>query len=116
MGKSAAKGIKGGHQRGRKILMSQMMDLGSVLAVLNIVLLLGLLFIYGRAYGSIRSYFTLGLLLFASLFLFQNVIAAYSYLAMAPLVQGAASTYILAITAVQALGLSVLLFVTWRSH
>src|SRR3989442_9676369 len=57
-----------------------MIDLG--LAVASIVLLLGLLYIYVANYRSLRSPFSVGLIVFATLFLLENLAAMYFYVAM----------------------------------
>ena len=89
-------------------------DLSALFSFVNIVLLVGLIWIYGNGFRKIRAQFTAGLLFFAGLFLVQNLLALYSFLAMfmyyAPDVGG----FVLAYTIVQTAGLGVLLWVSTR--
>lgn len=49
--------------------------------IINVCLMMGLIYFYGRTYQEIKSGFTIGLLYFASLILLQNVFTTL-YLAM----------------------------------
>ena len=51
-------------------------------SLVNVVLLCGLIAVYGNSLRKIRAEFTFGLLFFATLFLLQNIIALYSYVTM----------------------------------
>lgn len=51
-----------------------------VFVVLNIVLLLGLGYVWGRNYRQLHSKHALGLLLFAGFLLGENLLAAYFFL------------------------------------
>lgn len=59
--------------------MSILLDLGRVAAGLNVVLLLGLIYIWGTGYRRHRASHTLSLLIFASVFLLQNFLWIYLY-------------------------------------
>jgi len=54
------------------------------LIAINIASLLYLNFIYIKNLKSIHSKFTIGLLIFALVFLIENLVAAYFYLTMMP--------------------------------
>lgn len=54
------------------------------LVIINIVILLHLSFIYIKNLKSIHSRFTIGLLIFALIFLVENLVAAYFYFTMMP--------------------------------
>jgi|SRR6266545_3965377 len=56
--------------------------LNIVLAGVSAVLLVALLYVYGRNARQVRSKFTLGLVVFALLFLVQNLAGMWIYLAM----------------------------------
>lgn len=60
--------------------MAIWVDLMRVLIGLNILLLLGLAYIWGRNYREFRSKHTLGLLLFVTFMLFESALAMYFYL------------------------------------
>jgi hypothetical protein len=49
---------------------------------LNVLLLLGLLYLYGRMWLKARAGYTLGLMIFAALLLAHNLITASSYFFM----------------------------------
>ena len=51
-----------------------------VFAVLNILLLAGLLYVWGSNWWQLRSKHTLGLVLFGSLLLLENAAAAYLFI------------------------------------
>lgn len=59
--------------------MSVLLDVGRLAAVLNIALLLMLIYVWGTSYHRHRASHTLGLLIFASVFLLQNLLWVYLY-------------------------------------
>jgi heme A synthase len=87
-------------------------------ALLNIGLLGAIMVTYVQNLRLIKSYFTLGLVLVASLFIVQNIVIVifWSNLYSAgPAIQDivdAAAPYLFAINAAQSAGLSVLLWIT----
>lgn len=87
-----------------------MMYATAAVALLDAALSAGLLAVYWRAYSRIKAPFTLGLMMFAGLFVIQNLLAAYSYLAMMALFPEAIQPYMLAVMALQALALGVMLW------
>jgi len=86
----------------------------AVLSVANVLLLIGLLVVYGNSFRRVRAEFTLGLLFFASLFLVQNLLAVYSYAAMFMYFAAGAGSLVLAITLIQTAGLAVLFWLSLR--
>jgi hypothetical protein len=74
-----------------------MMDLAIGFAGVNIILLGGLLYQYGRIFARSRAVYTAGLLIFAVALLFQNAMTVYAYFAMAPLFAEGVLPYLLAI-------------------
>ncbi|MFQ5837184.1 MAG: hypothetical protein ACE5HJ_00185 [Thermoplasmata archaeon] len=50
-----------------------------VVGSISVALLLGLTFVYGRNFRKARSPFALGLLIFALLFLVENLVGIFSY-------------------------------------
>ena len=80
----------------------------------NVLLLIGLIAVYGNSFRKIQAQFTAGLLFFAGLFLIQNLLALYSYLAMFMYYASDVEMLVLAITVVQTAGLAVLLWLSMR--
>lgn len=89
-------------------------------ALLNIALLGGTIFTYIQNMRLIKSYFTIGLVLVASLFIIQNIVIVifWSKLYMAgpsiKTIVDAAAPYLFAINSAQSAGLAVLLWITRR--
>jgi len=58
------------------------MDLAILFAGVNTVLLVGLLYLYGRIFRRSRAVYTVGLMVFALALLLQNAMTAVAYLTM----------------------------------
>lgn len=90
----------------------------AAVAFLNIALTLTLLYIYGQNHRTMKTYFTLGLLVFATLFVVLNLAVVglwfflYTNITVAQLFVNQAMTYILIINLVESIGLLSLLRVT----
>ena len=91
-----------------------MFQASALFALINVVLLIGLLVTYGNSYRKVRSEFTAGLIFFAAFFLIQNLLSLYSYLAMFMFYAAGVSALVLAITVAQTAGLAVLVWMSWR--
>jgi len=89
-------------------------DVSALFSFVNVLLLLGLIWVYGNGFRKIRAQFTAGLLFFAGLFLVQNLLALYSFLAMFMYYASDVSGFVLAYTIVQTAGLVVLLWLSVR--
>ena len=89
-------------------------DASAFFSFVNVLLLLGLIWVYGNAYRRIRAQFTAGLLFFTALFLVQNLLALYSFLAMFMYYAADVGGFVLAYTIVQTAGLIVLLWLSAR--
>jgi len=86
-----------------------------VLALASTLVLVGLLYIYVTNFRSVRSPFALGLIVFASLFLLENVAAMYFYTAMNDSLLGASVAIpMLVLNAAELIGFSTLFYVSWR--
>jgi len=81
---------------------------------LNVVMLLGLIVIYGNSFRKVRAEFTAGLLFFSVIFLVQNLMALYSYVTMFMYYADAVAGLVLAITIAQTAGLTVLIWLSVR--
>ena len=62
--------------------MNPLVETAIVFSFLNTALLLGLLYLYVRILAKSHAKYTLGLIIFASLLLIQNLISMASYLFM----------------------------------
>lgn len=60
--------------------MALLVNIVRAFIVLNLVLLLGLAYVWGRNYAQLRSKHALGLLLFAGFLLGENAMAAYFFM------------------------------------
>ena len=85
------------------------------LAVASITVLIGLLYVYTTNYRHLRSPFSIGLLVFASLFLVENLAAIYFYIAMAGSGEGAnVAMPMLTLNAAELVAFATLFYVSWR--
>ncbi len=96
--------------------MAFLMDLSMITAAISAVLFLVLVAVYLRVYRDTRAQFSLGLSIFASILLVQNILAVYSFVIMAPFILELEPflPFLLAINIVQVLGVIVLLRTTIR--
>ncbi len=86
-----------------------------MVASVSSVLLLALLFVYLRNHRQLRSPFTLGLILFAVLFLVQNLGSVYFYYLMNEWHEGPGMAIpMFALDAAELIGFAALFYVTWR--
>ena len=83
-------------------------------SLVNVLLLIGLIWIYINSYRRVRAQFTAGLVFFAALFLVQNLIALYSFITMFMYYVAGVTGLVLAITVVQSAGLAVMLWTGLR--
>lgn len=86
------------------------LETAAMFSLVNVLLLIGLIAVYGISFRKIKAQFTAGLLFFAGFFLLQNLIAVYCYLAMFTYFAPGVGMLVLAITAAQTAGLVVLLW------
>ncbi len=84
----------------------------AVFSFINVVLLLALIAVYYDSFRKIKAQFTVGLIFFAAIFLVQNLLALYSYLAMFMYYADAVAGIVLAITIAQTVGLVTLLWLS----
>jgi len=90
-----------------------MIDL--VLAGASIVILVALLYIYSSNFRTLRAPLSLGLIVFAGLFLLENLAAIYFYVTMSETGLGASVAMpMLALNAVELIGFATLFYVSWR--
>jgi hypothetical protein len=89
-------------------------DVSALFSFVNVLLLLGLIWVYGNDFRKIRAQFTAGLLFFVALLLVQNLLTLYSFLAMFMYYAEDVGGFVLAYTIVQTAGLVVLLWLSLR--
>lgn len=99
-------------QGGGETLTSLLMQLSMYTAAINAILLLVLMAIYARVYKDTKAQFSLGLIMFAALLFAQNLLAVYSFAAMAPFIGDPFLPYLLTINVAQTLGVVILLATT----
>lgn len=94
--------------------MTLAMNLNTVLVVANLLLLTGLLVMYGGLLRQARTRLTWALLLFALLLWFQNSVQLYFFATMMKLYAGDVEWLILVQNALATVASSLLILGTWR--
>ncbi|MBI3035084.1 hypothetical protein HYY71_02070 [Candidatus Woesearchaeota archaeon] len=94
--------------------MAMLMSLTTILTVVSALALGGLLHTYIKNLKKIKSKFTIGLLIFALLFLIQNLISLYYYLTMMNYYSPEVEIHVFILTLLQTMGFLVLLKITWE--
>ena len=92
--------------------MAFLMTSTTALTVLSTMLLGGLLHIYIRNLKKIKSNFTIGLLIFAVLFLVQNLVSLYYYLTMMDYYVPEVEAHVFILTLLQTIAFFILLRIT----
>ena len=94
------------------MIMALLMDISSLVSMVNMAILVVLLVVYARIYIKTRATFTIGLAVFVSMLMLHNGIAVYGYFAMAPLYSDELLPYFAGIHIAELAGLIALLKVT----
>jgi hypothetical protein len=94
------------------MIMTLLMDVSSIVSMVNTVILVVLLAMYANIYRRTRATFTIGLIVFAGMLMLHNIIAIYGYFAMAPLYSDDLLPYFAGIHTAELVGLIALLKVT----
>ena len=92
--------------------MALLMDVSSIVSMINTVILVVLLAMYVNIYRKTGATFTIGLMVFAGMLMLHNIIAIYGYFAMAPLYSDDLLPYFVGIHIAELVGLIALLKVT----
>lgn len=92
--------------------MAMLMDLSSVIAMINVAILVALLTVYVNIFRKTGATFTIGLMVFAGMLMLHNGIAVYGYFAMAKLYSDELLPYFVGIHIAELAGLIALLKVT----
>jgi len=94
--------------------MAMLMVFTTILTLISTLLLLGLLYVYYKNLKRIKSNFTIGLLVFALLFLLQNLVSLYFYMTMTQYYEPQVEIHVFILTLLQAVAFAVLLRITWE--
>lgn len=94
--------------------MGLLMQVSAMLAGINMVVLIALLFLYVRNMRKIASSFTIGLALFATFLLLQNALGLFSYGMMYVHFDEVIEPYLVSINIAEAVGLLILYRTTAR--
>src|SRR5919198_237150 len=92
--------------------MALLMDVSSLVSMVNMAILVTLLAVYANIYRKTGTMFTIGLMVFAGMLMLHNMIAVYGYFAMAPLYSNDLLPYFVGIHIAELAGLVALLKVT----
>lgn len=92
--------------------MALLMDVSSIVSMVNTAVLVVLLAVYANIYRKTGATFTIGLIVFASMLMLHNIIAIYGYFAMAPLYSDDLLPFFVGIHIAELAGLIALLKVT----
>ena len=93
---------------------SLLMKIITGLSVISTILLLMLLYVYYKSLRNIKSKFTMGLFIFAFLFLVQNLVSLYYYITMMDYYVPEVEKHVFIFTLLQTIGFAVLLKITWE--
>ncbi|MBI4162639.1 MAG: hypothetical protein HY513_03070 [Candidatus Aenigmarchaeota archaeon] len=83
------------------------------LHILNILLAIGLLYVYGQNYVKIKSKYTAGLIVFVSLFLLQSFMGLYYDMSMVMYSSLQAETAAKLLEGLKLVSFAILLWVSW---
>ena len=94
--------------------MAILMNATLILTIISTLSLIGLAYIYIKNFMVIKSKFTIGLLIFALLFLLQNLVSLYFYLTRMEFYSAEAVIHVFILSLFQAIAFLILLKITWE--
>lgn len=94
--------------------MEPLLQLTTVISGINAILIISLIAVYIRNLRTIHSSLTLGLLIFAGLFLVENSVSILSYLTMTPYFESSILGYVFTQKILQTLAFITLNWITYR--
>lgn len=94
--------------------MAMLMNITIVLTAISILALGGLLHIYIKNLRTAKSKFTIGLFIFAVLFLIQNLVSLYYYITMMEYYSPEVEVHVFILTLLQAIAFLILLKISWE--
>ena len=95
-------------------MMDGMMIYSFVFSSINCILIMSLLYVYIKNAMKIKSFFTMGLLIFALLFLIQNIFSIYFYITMMPYYVDGVEYLGFIYSIIQTIAFTILNIITWR--
>ncbi len=90
-----------------------MEPLSGMLHIINIIIIVGLLFVYTQNYAKLKSKYTIGLMIFALLFLAQTAMGIYFDMSMVMYSSSRAENAATLLEAVKTVGFAILLWISW---
>ena len=90
------------------------MNVTTIITAVSTIFLLGLLYVYFKNLKNAKSKFTIGLFIFALLFLIQNIVSLYYYITMIKYYAPEVEVHVFILTLLQAIGFLILLIITWE--
>lgn len=94
--------------------MAMLMNFTTILTLISTLILLALLYVYSKNLKKIKSKFTIGLFIFALLFLIQNLVSLYYYLTMMKYYTPEVEVHVFVLTLLQTIAFLILLKITWE--
>lgn len=88
--------------------------LANIFTGVNLLLVAALFAVYLRMCLKTGSLFTLGLLIFAGMFLLQNAVSFYFFITMMPYFVPEVANYVLILTVLQTIAFAILNWITWK--
>lgn len=95
--------------------MAVYLNIATFFAVINVFLLLILLYVWGMNYKKFKTFLVLGLIIFASVMVIQNIVSIYFFAFSMEMYFSANVTIQKAVMVLRGLELIALLFLTWVS-
>ena len=92
----------------------EMIHLATLVSAVNAVLLVSLIYVYASNYLKMKSNFALGLMMFASMFLIQNLTAIYCQVMMIEYYTPEMTGISLALNSLESVGLAALAYISWK--
>lgn len=86
-----------------------------ILSGLNVAILASLIYVYAQNYQKLNSKFSLGLLVFASILLLENILAFYFNWTMMGLYAEKVAQQGLILRSLETVSLAILGYITWRN-
>ena len=93
---------------------SLIMNITTILTGISTILLLGLIYVYYKNLRKIKSNFTIGLLIFAILFVIQSIVSLCFFITMKNYYVPEVEIHVFILTLLQTIGFGILLKITWE--
>ncbi len=85
-----------------------------VVSAVNVLFLLGILYVYLRNFSGLKSKLVFGLMAFACIFMIQNLTAIYVFFQLAASYRADVAVPMLALNVLESGALALFLWLTWR--